>query len=156
MQDPTAKWTQKMLMELADVGDRRSISQTLHFVDDMMRLKDEVFKVQSIRKTIHHFATTKEPVTQDIWRYIEEEQDRFRSTCRYISLACLSDYPNKIYALRLSKAKTQRLLNMIRATSKFIDQIRNTKDTFADMKKIIANYNNWRWHGKAQTKLGTR
>ena len=147
MEDPTKKWTQQNLMNLAATRDRRDFSKTMHFVDDMMRLKDAVFTAQSIQRTIHYYATSNEPITNEIYSYVvDEEVRRFRSTCSSIIMECINSYPKEIYSLNLTKANTAKLLTQIKAVHKFINQIENNPQNDRDLKVIIKKNVQWKWN----------
>lgn len=145
MQDPTEKWTQKNLGDLAYSKKERNISKTLSFVDDMMRLKDKVFHARSLQRTIHNLATSNEPVDNQVYSFFQEERTDFSHTCSWVYISCLVDYPKLISQLKLSKAQESKLMAKISATVKFIEQVRNDPRNDTDMRKIIKKNSDWKW-----------
>jgi hypothetical protein len=144
MQDPTKKWTQRNLREMSSDKNGENFSRSLDFVDDMMRLKDDVFKAQSLQKTIHHYAISKEPITNETYEYIQDESRRFRSLCSSIELNCIIHMSDKIFRLKLSKTKANRLMSILRTTDKFIVQVKKNPQNDKDFKKIIHNHITWK------------
>jgi hypothetical protein len=144
IQDPTKKWTQSGLRKMSSDLKNDNFSRSLDFVDDMMRLKDYVFQAQSLQKTIHHYAISKEPISNDTYYYIQEEIKRFWSTCSQVSSYCIISMPEEIYKLKLPKVKTERLLALLRAVEKFIMQVRRNPQNNRDMMKIIKKKVAWK------------
>jgi hypothetical protein len=147
MNDPTAKWTQQSIRNIAAVKDRRDISLTLNFVDDMMRLKDDVYTAKRAKDTVHYYATKyTEPITYDIYNYINEEASRFRAAVRGVEHSATITYVDKVFNLKLNKGNTEKLLTMLRAVDKYIVSLRKDPQNDKDFKKIIHKHVEWKWN----------
>jgi len=144
MQYPTKKWTQRNLQVMSSDRNGENFSKSLDFIDDMMRLKDDIFQAQSLKRTIHHYAISKEPITYETYEYIQDEKKRFQSLCFSIEMQCINDYPDKVFKLKLSKTKTDRLLSILRTTDKFITQIKRDPQNDKDSKAIIKKRIEWK------------
>lgn len=145
MQDPTKKWTQTDLMDLAYSKKERNISKTLSFVDSMMRLREYVFRAQSLQRTIHQIAVSEEPVTNEMYSYYEDTAREFRHSYNWVFLSCLIDYPKEIDKLNISQKQRGNLLAKVEAAGKFIDQVRKDPQNDRDMKKIIHRHVDLKW-----------
>ena len=146
MKDPTAKWTQSGIAKIAAVKDRRDYSMTLHFVDDMMRLKDDVYTVRSTKNTVHHYAMeSTDPITYEVYNYINEEMSRFRAAARSVEHSATITYVDKVFKLKLNKGNTDKLLAMLRAVDKYVVSLRRDPQNDKDLKKIIHKHVEWKW-----------
>jgi hypothetical protein len=144
MQDPTKKWTQRNLREMSSDRNGDNFSRSLDFVDDMMRLKDDVFTAQSIRRSIHAYAVGNDTINNRTYDYISEERSRFRSICSSVSMQCINYLVDKAFKLKIGKIKTERLLAILRATEKFIEQVKHNPHNDADDKLIIKKHIAWK------------
>lgn len=144
IQDPTKKWTQRNLKDMSSDARDQNYHRSENFVDDMMRLKDFVFKAQSIRKDIHSYAIGNDTIDNRIYDHISEERSRFRSICSSVSMQCVNYLVDDVFKLKVGKTKTERLLAILRTTEKFIEQVKHNPQNDKDDKLIIKKHMEWK------------
>jgi hypothetical protein len=144
MQDPAKKWTQRNLKEASSDARGQNYHKSENFVDDMMRLKDSVFKAQSIRRDIHSYAMGNDAIDNKTYDHISNERSCFRSICSSVSIQCVNYLIDDVFKLKIGKTKTDKLLSMLRATEKFIEQVRHNPHNDTDDKLIIKKHVEWK------------